>query len=131
MASIAGSPRILLVDDNEALRRLMAIYLGHRGYNVLEAANGKTAIHIASTRDPKFILLDLQLPDISGVDVARRLQEMSQTAQIPIVGWSGNYISKAEQKSLVRAGLIECLRKPVEPRMLESVIERLVPKPQP
>ncbi|HEY7322531.1 MAG TPA: response regulator [Candidatus Binatia bacterium] len=125
-----SSPKILVVDDHEELRQLMAIYLGHCGYNVLESANGRTAISTAIAADPKFILLDLRLPDMSGLEVARALRNMAQTKRTPIVGWTAYPFSAQEKKRLLRAGFIDCLLKPVDPRMLESLIEQFVPKPQ-
>jgi two-component system, OmpR family, phosphate regulon response regulator PhoB len=56
------SPRVLIVDDFEDLRNLVAFFLGARGYKVLEAANRRAAIQTAINEDPNFILLDLLLP---------------------------------------------------------------------
>ncbi len=124
-----AAPKILIADDYDTLRQLMAVYLGHCGYHVLETANGRTAISTAIAADPKLILLDLRLPDINGIEVALRLREMPQTADIPIVGWTAYPVSKPQREALARAGFIDCLRKPVEPNVLVSLIERFVPKP--
>ena len=62
-----AAPKILVVDDYENLRRLVANFLIRLDYTVLQAADGKTAIEIALAEAPKFILLDLLLPDINGM----------------------------------------------------------------
>jgi CheY-like chemotaxis protein len=128
MSPIVGSRRILLVEDLKTLRNLMAIYLGHRGYNVLEAATGAAAIETAIAKDPRLVLLDLRLPDMRGIEVARALRRMPQTAAIPIVGWTAYPVSEPHRQRLLRAGFVECLQKTVHPRAVEAVIERFVPK---
>ena len=57
-------PKVLVVEDFEDLRRLVASYLDSRGYQVFEAANGKVAIQTARSEKPHLILLDIRLPDI-------------------------------------------------------------------
>ena len=80
------SHKILIVEDFEDLRNLVSVYLGTRGYDVLEACTGRAAIEIAVIGNPKLILLDLRLPDMNGLEVARELRKLPQTEHIPIVG---------------------------------------------
>ena len=68
-------PKILVVDDYDNLRKLVATFLSRHGYTVLEAADGGTAIQIAIAETPKFILLDIFLPDMNGMEVARQLRQ--------------------------------------------------------
>ena len=105
-------------------------YLCARGYEVLEAPTGRAAIQTAINRNPNFILLDLRLPDISGVEVARELRKLPQTEHIPIVGWTADCGSKPYEELLRRAGIIDCLEKPISMRELEAVIQRFVPMSQ-
>jgi DNA-binding response OmpR family regulator len=125
-----GSQKILVVEDFEDLRSLITVYLSARGYEVLEAPTGRAAIETAITGNPNFILLDLRLPDVSGVEVARELHKLPQTEHIPIVGWTADCGSKPYEEVLRRAGIIDCLEKPVSMRELEAVIQRFVPTPQ-
>ena len=69
--------KILIVDDYENLRNLVARFLANLGYTVLQAADGRSAIQIAIAEGPKFILLDLLLPDMNGMEVARQLRQIS------------------------------------------------------
>jgi len=87
---VMAASKILVVDDYEKLRKLVATFLGRHDYTVLQAADGRTAIDIAIAEAPKFILLDLLLPDINGMEVARQLRQISHFKHIPIVGWTGN-----------------------------------------
>jgi CheY-like chemotaxis protein len=82
---------ILIVDDNENLRKLLVWFLQPRGYETLQAATGKEAIQVAIAAQPNLILLDLNLPDMNGADVARAIKTNTRTAHIPIVGWSAYF----------------------------------------
>jgi len=123
-----SSPRVLLVEDFEDLRKLVAFYLNARGYQVLEAANGRAAIQSAITGNPNFILLDFRLPDINGMDLAGELRKLPQTKNIPIVGWSADSGSSAYRDTLRRAGIVEYLQKPIRLKDLDAMIEQLLAK---
>jgi CheY-like chemotaxis protein len=120
--------KILLVEDYETLRQLVARLLGRLDYTVLQAADGRTAIQIAIAEAPKFILLDLVLPDMNGMEVARQLRQISQFKHIPIVGWTGDPISR--QQAILRKNLTDCILKPLAPRALRALLERFLPNPQ-
>ena len=79
-------PRVLVVEDFEDLRKLVAIYLHACDYQVLEDANGKAAIQTVISGNPNLILSDIRLPDINGVEVVTKLRKFSQTKRVPIVG---------------------------------------------
>ena len=128
MCDLMPASKILVVDDDENLRKLVATFLGRHDYTVLQAADGRTAIDIAIAEAPKFILLDLLLPDINGMEVARQLRQISQFKHIPIVGWTGNPIPR--QQAILRKNLTDCVLKPLAPRALRSLIERFLPNPQ-
>ena len=110
--------KILIVDDCDDLRRLVATFLARLNYTVLQAADGRTAIEVAIAEAPKFILLDLLLPDINGMKVAQQLRGIAHFKRIPIVGWTGNPIPR--EQALLRKSLTDCLLKPVAPRVLRA-----------
>ncbi len=66
---------ILIIDDEEQIRRLLEITLSANGYKIIEASNGKDGLTMASTRAPGLIILDLGLPDTDGLVVLKRLRE--------------------------------------------------------
>ena len=121
-------PKVLVVEDFEDLRRLVATYLDSRGYRVFEAANGKVAIQTARSEKPHLILLDIRLPDINGVDVVRELRKLSQTKHVPIVGWSAESESHPQREMLRRVGISDYIQKPTSLKQLDAVIERFLPK---
>ena len=123
-----SSQRVLVVDDHENLRTLVTLFLGSRGYEVLEAANGADAIRTAITADPKFILLDLRLTDMTGKEVVRELRTVSLTARTPIVGWTADDVSESHREKLLRTGFIDCLQKSVSFTELGTLVEQFVPK---
>ena len=120
--------RVLIVEDFEDLRKLVAIYLVARGYQVLEAANGRAAIQTAINENPDLILLDLWLPDINGMAVAGVLHKLPLTENIPILGWSADCRLNLQREALRRAGIVEYLEKPIKFKDLDAVIERFLPK---
>ena len=71
--------RILVVDDERAIRRFLRTSLGVQGYEIVEAATGEDALFSVTQSTPDLIILDLGLPDMSGVEVTRRLREWTQT----------------------------------------------------
>ncbi len=78
----ADAPRVLVVDDEPPMRRFLRASLASAGYIVEEAASGADALRLAASHPPDVVLLDLGLPDLDGVEVARRLREWSA---VPIV----------------------------------------------
>jgi DNA-binding response OmpR family regulator len=122
------SPCVLIVEDFEDLRNLVAFYLGARGYRVLKAANGRAAIETAISGNPGFVLLDLRLPDINGLEVALQLRKSPQTQHTPIVGWSADSPSSRHSETLRCAGITDYLQKPISLKDLEAVIDRFLPK---
>jgi len=77
-----ASLRILIVDDEKAIRRYLHATLTAQGYETFEAADGEEALRSAAVNRPDLVILDLGLPDIDGIEVARRIREWSQ---LPII----------------------------------------------
>jgi len=120
------SSRVLVVEDFEDLRKVIAFYLHSCGYKVLEAANGRGAIQTALRENPGLILLDLRLPDLNGVEVARELRRLPQTKNIPIIGWSAGFASDPQIERLRQAGIVDYLQKPTKLKDLEAAIDRFL-----
>ncbi|MCB1105390.1 MAG: response regulator, partial [Cephaloticoccus sp.] len=73
-----SSRKVLIIDDESQIRRLLRLTLASGGYTVLEAETGQLGLQEAAARQPEGIILDLGLPDMSGVEVLRRLREWSR-----------------------------------------------------
>jgi len=116
---------ILIVDDNENLRKLLVWFLQPRGYETLQAATGKEAIEKAIAAQPSLILLDIRLPDMNGVDAARAIKKDQRTAHIPIVGWSA-YFGERWREEALRAGMVAYMEKPLSAPVIESTIKQFI-----
>lgn len=81
----SAAPTVLIVDDEKDLRQLLDFNLKQAGFRTLHAATGEEALVQVSRHQPQMILLDLNLPDLSGIEVARRLKSDPDTREIPIV----------------------------------------------
>jgi two-component system cell cycle response regulator DivK len=109
----AFSPLVLIVDDNETNRKLARDVLRAAGLRTIETASGRETLALAAERRPDVILLDLRLPDMDGVEVARRLQGEADTASIPVVALSA-LRGAVEDASLQTAGFAGYLEKPID-----------------
>ena len=88
---------VLVVDDDPAIQRTLAIGLRARGFHVLPARDGRTAVEAVQEDDPDVVLLDLGLPDLSGVDVLRKVREHSQ---VPVIVLSARHGSDNKVEAL-------------------------------
>jgi CheY-like chemotaxis protein len=87
---------VLAVDDNDAVRYAVVRFLREGGYKVLEARNGREALVLAA-QDPDLITLNINLPDMNGFEVCRRLKADPATAQIPVLHISASF-AKTEDR---------------------------------
>lgn len=105
-------PLVLIVDDDERNRKLARDVLRAAGLRTLEASRGDEGIAVAADRQPDVILLDLRLPDMDGMDVARQLRSHARTAQIPVVALSA--LHAEDHRDVLRAaGFAGYLQKPI------------------
>ena len=121
--------RILLVDDYPDALEIWGLYLRSLGYDVETAEDGLTAVEMAHNKLPDIIVLDLELPGITGFEAAVRLRQAPDTCSIPMIAATG--YSHATQLDHARnSGFDSIVVKPCEPAMLVAEIERLLQQPQ-
>ena len=118
---------ILYVEDNELNRKIVRDMLRRTPYQLLEATDGEVGIAIARTECPDLILMDIQLPKISGLDAMRVLRQAPETANTPIIAITSFALSGDDQKAK-DAGASAYLAKPYSPRELLDMIRELVPE---
>jgi two-component system, cell cycle response regulator DivK len=104
---------VLLVEDNETIRHAFRILLEDSGYAVQEAASGQEAIDQAQADPPSVILMDLGLPDISGLDVTRRLRAAPRTCDVPVIALTGRAL-ETDETACLEAGCTAYLSKPID-----------------
>jgi CheY-like chemotaxis protein len=118
-------PSVLLVDDYPDSLEMWALYLRTCGYGVFTAPDGNEAVRIAAAERPSIVILDLDLPGISGYEAARRLRSNVETAAIPLIAATG--YSHGRQFDEARdVGFAAVLIKPCDPSALVREIERVL-----
>lgn len=117
----AGRPQVLLVEDNDAIRGAFTILLEESGYRVVPAPDGAAAIRLAGEQRPDLVILDLGLPDVSGLEVARTLRSRPETAGTPIVALTGQALDTKRDESLA-SGCSIYLTKPIDTHELLRII---------
>jgi CheY-like chemotaxis protein len=119
------SKHVLIVDDYPDALDVWAIFLRSFGYRVSTASDGAAAIALAERLLPDLIVLDLELPLVSGFDVARRLRANPDTAFIPLIAATG-YSHQRQLDHAREVGFDEIVVKPCDPNLLVEEIERLL-----
>ncbi len=108
MTAGGANPEVLLIDDEVQIRRLLRLTLEAAGYRVREAENGALGLNEAAVARPDAVILDLSLPDLSGLDVLRRLREWSQLPVLILSVRGG----EADKIAALDAGADDYLTKP-------------------
>jgi two-component system cell cycle response regulator DivK len=130
MLGVPANPakRILVVEDNELNLKLLNDVLEAHGYDVLTTGEGAVAIAWARQYRPDLILMDLQLPDMSGLEVTRQLKASPDTSSIPIVAVTAFAMAGDEKKALDH-GCDAYVAKPIDLRSFLDLIAEYVGTP--
>jgi len=118
---------ILYVEDNEFNRKIVRQLLTKTTYRLREAVDGEQGVASALAAPPDLILMDIQLPKMSGLDATRQLRGDPRTAAVPIIVVTSFALSGDEQKATA-AGATAYLAKPYSPRELLAKIREIVPE---
>lgn len=118
---------ILYVEDNEFNRKIVRQLLAQTRYRLREAADGEAGVRAALESPPDLILMDVQLPKLSGLEATRQLRAEPRTAAIPIIVITSYALSGDAQKAQ-DAGATAYLAKPYSPRDLLAKIREIVPE---
>ena len=116
-----GKPKVLLIEDNDDGREMMATMLASFGYPVLQAGDGLEGVRVAFAERPDVALVDIGLPGIDGYEVARRLRQEAATHGIRLIALTGYGLAE-DQRRVLEAGFDLHLVKPVE---LNALLEQL------
>jgi two-component sensor histidine kinase/CheY-like chemotaxis protein len=120
------SELILVVNDNEAGRYATTRILARSGFQTLEANTGAEGLRLARSASPQLIVLDINLPDINGIEVCRQLKADPKTANMMVLQVSATNIQLSDRVHALSAGADSFLVEPVEPEELEAVTRALL-----
>src|SRR3712207_6445910 len=123
-----SNPKVLLVEDDQAGRRLYAEWLTQAGFTVRQAHNGLQALEHAFDTVPDVVVTDLNIPGIDGFELTRRLKTDPRTRNVPVLAVTGYAAFAADPARAQRAGCDAILEKPCSPDDLESAVRSLIPE---
>lgn len=118
-------PRVLVVEDEQALAQVLAIRLEAAGFEVELAANGLEGLRRAIAGSPDALLLDVRLPDLDGLELHARLRSHPGRAELPVVFLSANVQDSARQLALGQ-GAHAYLTKPYDPREVVAALREAI-----
>jgi CheY-like chemotaxis protein len=126
---MAGEPTVLVVDDYLDALDVWELYLRAEGLNVLTAAEGHQALATAAAALPDLIVMDLELPGLSGIEIASELRSRASTRDIPLIAVTG-HSHLAQLDRARQAGFDVVIVKPCDPSALLLEIRRLLATPK-
>ncbi len=121
------SGKVLVVEDNELNMRLFCDLLGAYGFTTFQCRDGAKAVEIARKELPDLIIMDIQLPEVSGLDITRWLKDDSKVAHIPVLAVTA-FAMRADEAKVREAGCEGYLSKPIQIASFIRAVEALMPK---
>ncbi len=118
--------KILIIEDNEQNLYLTTFILERHGYRVIQARTGSEGIQLAGQIGPDLILLDIQLPEMDGYQVARALQSDPALVDVPIVAVT-SYAMVGDRERILDAGCTGYIEKPINPDTFVAQVEAYLP----
>ena len=116
---------ILIVEDNEKNMKLARDILRAKGYAVLEATTGTQGVELALQHRPDLVLMDIQLPDINGIDAFARIRADASTARVPVIAFTAS-VTPGDRNRIGDAGFDGFLSKPINLKDFVETVRRFV-----
>jgi DNA-binding response OmpR family regulator len=120
-----GRPLVLVADDDDDIRALIVFRLERAGYEVLPAADGETALQLATERRPDLAVLDVMMPKLDGYEVTQRLRAQEETSRMPVILLT----ARAQEADVARgleAGADDYIKKPFSPQELGARVQAIL-----
>ena len=115
--------RVLVVDDTEANIYLMRFVLEKNGFEVIEARSGTEGVELAVQEKPDLVLMDIQLPDIDGLEATKRIRASEADGNIPIIALT-SYAMPGDRERLIAGGCTGYISKPIDVKTFIIEIEK-------
>ncbi len=117
--------RILVVEDNDQNLYLVRFILEKNEYEVIEARDGETGVELAVRERPELVLMDIQLPNIDGLEATRRIRASKADDDIPIIALT-SYAMASDREKCLEAGCTGYIEKPINPDTFLAEIMKLI-----
>jgi len=117
--------RILVVEDNTKNLKLVRDVLQFAGFEIIEATTGEDGVELAAREHPDLVLMDLQLPGIDGTEALRRIREMPDVGQVPVLAVTA-FVMDEDRRRASRAGFDGYVEKPISVRGLTDQVRALL-----
>ena len=116
---------VLIVEDNEKNMKLARDVLQAKGYRTLEAVTGEEGVSLAKEKLPDLVLMDIQLPGISGIEAFRQIRADERTSRIPVVALTAS-VTPTDRSAISAAGFDAFVSKPISLKEFLDTVQRLV-----
>jgi two-component system cell cycle response regulator DivK len=117
--------KILIVEDNEKNMKLVRDILRHNGHTTLEAVTGEEGVRLALSERPDLVLMDIQLPDIDGIEALRRIREVKALDGMPVIAVSAS-VMPDDQHKIVSSGFDAFITKPINLKQFLETVKRFL-----
>lgn len=116
---------VLVVEDNKDNLQIMAYALQRAGYEVISAENGEEGVELAITRRPFFVVMDIDLPGIDGIEAVSRIRTAEASCSIPIIAIT-SFAMAGDRERLLAAGCNGYFEKPFDPLTIVAQIHKII-----
>ena len=116
---------VLVADDETHILHVVSLKLQNAGYRVVTARDGREALELAQHEKPDLIITDYHMPELSGLELCRRLKETEQTSSIPAIMLTARGYS-LEPADTEKSGVLKMLSKPFSPRQLLATVNEIL-----
>ncbi len=116
--------RVLIIEDDDNNMELISLILEHNGYETIKARNGQEGFELTLEHLPDFVVLDIQLPDMNGLDVLRKIRGTAESEGIPVIAMT-SYAMAGDREATLAAGCNGYIEKPIDPERVMSQISEI------
>lgn len=117
--------KVLVIEDNKDSLKLITYALKRSGYEVVAAETGKAGVDLAVTIRPRFIIMDIGLPDIDGIEATRRIKNSKACCDTPIIAIT-SYAMASDRERVLAAGCVGYFEKPIDPLTIVEKIHAIL-----
>lgn len=118
--------KILVVDDESSIRKLLSVALGNRGFEVIEAEDGMLALAAIKAHNPHLVVLDVMMPGMTGHEVHERLRSRPETKELPVLFLSAAGTFEEQHRSIAADPFADYLPKPFKPSEVADHIDAML-----